>query len=120
MKSALVSLSLLALVSCQNGLGPVADISGTWTGSRVEYHLTLDLVQQGSSVRGTGNSWAFIYPSTHEYTVTGTYSLPNVTLTLTSDDSVVSQFTGTVLDARHLIRVQNFGDWSDTLTFTRQ
>ena len=120
MKRPLVSLSLLALVCCQSGLGPVGDISGTWTGSRVEYRLTLDLVQQDSSVSGTGNSWGFINPPTHEYTVTGRYALPRVTLTLTSDDSVASTFTGTVLDAHHMIRVQNVGDWSDTLTFTRQ
>ena len=120
MQRTLVGLSLLTLVSCQNGLGPVGDISGTWTGSRVEYRLTLDLVQQGTVVRGRGDSWGFINPPTHEYTVTGTYSLPNVTLTLTRDDSIVSQFAGTVLDARHMIRVQNFGGWSDTLTFTRQ
>ena len=120
MKRFLVGLSLLAIVSCQNGLGPVADISGKWTGSRVEYSLTLDLVQQGPSVSGTGNSWAFIYPPTAEYTITGTYEFPRVTLTLTSNDTVVSQFTGTVVDGSHMIRVQRFGDFSDTLRLTRQ
>jgi hypothetical protein len=120
MRRSFVSLSLLALVSCNNGLGPAADISGTWTASRVEYRLTLDLVQQGSSVSGTGDSWGFINPPNHQYTVTGTYALPTATLTLTRDDSVVSVFTGTVLDAHRMIRVQSFGDSSDTLTFRRQ
>ena len=119
-KRPLVCLSLLALASCQNGLGPVADISGTWTGSRVEYSLTLDLVQQGASVNGTGHSSSNIYPPTTEYSVAGTYSFPHVALTLTSNDTVVSHVTGVVLDAHHMIRVQAFSDFSDTLTLTRQ
>ena len=120
MKRRLVCLSLLALASCQNGLGPVTDISGTWVGAGLEHSLTLNLVQQGSSVRGTGSSWGFIYPPTHEYTITGTYSIPHVTLTLTSDDSIVSPFTGTLLDAHHMLSVRRFGAFSDTLRLTKQ
>jgi len=116
----LVCISLFALVSCQNGLGPVTDISGTWTGSRVEYRLTLDLVQQGSSVSGTGHSWGFINPPTHDYTIVGTYSFPHLTLVLNSGDTLFTQFTGKVVDAKHMLRVQVFQDLSDTLTFTRQ
>lgn len=120
MKPVLVGLSLFALVSCQSGLGPAADISGTWFGSGLEHSLTLNLVQQGTTVQGTGNSWGFISPPTHQYSITGSYALPTVTLTLTREDTTVSQLTGTVVDSRHMISVQRIGAFSDTLRLTRQ
>jgi len=119
MHRSLVCLSLLALVGCQSGLGPVTVISGRWTGWGLEHGLTLDLVQHGSAVSGTGSSWAFINPPIADYMIAGTYEFPSVTLTLTSHDTVVSQFTGTVVDGNHMIRVQRFGDFSDTLRLTR-
>ena len=116
----LVFLSLGVLVGCQDGVGPFGDISGTWRANRVEYSLTLVLVQRGSSVTGTGDSWAFVNPPTATYAVAGTYVFPRLTLTLTGSDSTASQLTATIKDARHMIGVQHVGTFADTLVFVKQ
>jgi hypothetical protein len=117
----LVCLSLGVLLGCMNGTGPAEDVSGQWVASRVEFNLTLDLVQEGTSVRGSGTSWAFIYAPTRSYTIAGAYSRPSLTLTLTRDDTVHSSLTGTVRDANHMLGVLTSGGrFSDTLTYVRQ
>ena len=119
-KRSLVCLSLGVLVGCMNGTGPAADVSGRWVASQLEFSLTLDLVQDGTSVRGTGTSWGFINPPVHAYTIAGTYSRPSLTLTLTRDDTVHSSVTGIVRDANHMLGVRTIAGFSDTLIFARQ
>jgi hypothetical protein len=120
MRRTLVCLALAVLLGCMNGTGPAPDVSGRWFANRPEFSLTLDLLQLGTSVHGTGNSWGFILPPTHSYTIAGTYSRPSLTLTLIREDSLLSSITGTVRDANHMQVVQTIGAFSDTLTFARQ
>jgi hypothetical protein len=117
---ALVLLSLAALLGCMDGTGPAEDVSGRWMASHVESSLTLDLVQTGTAVRGTGNSWGFILPPTHSYTIAGTYSRPSLSLTLTRDDSTLAFLHLRVRDATHMISVPTSGGSTDTLTFVKQ
>lgn len=109
------------LAACTSAVGPAPDVAGVWEASRVEFSLTLNLVQQGATVSGTATSQAFINPPVRQFVVGGSYSLPRLTLTLTGDSGVAASFTGTVQDERHMVGVETFsGGGNDSLSFVRQ
>jgi hypothetical protein len=123
MRRNLVWILLGFLVSCTNGLGPAADVSGAWTTSRVEFSMTLNLVEHGTTVTGSGTSWAFIYPPTRQFSVAGSYSRPDLRLTFADDSGVIRGFTARVEDMRHMLGVETLPSGntaSDTLLFVRQ
>jgi hypothetical protein len=100
---------------------PAADVTGVWVATRVEFSMTLDLVQQGATVSGTATSQAFINPPTTQFLVGGVYSRPRLTLTFTGDSGVAASFTATVQDERHMIGVETLSSGgTDSLSFVRQ
>jgi hypothetical protein len=101
------------------GLGVVDDWRKKWAASRVEFSSTLQLLQFGGSVIGSGSTWSFIYPPTTTFSIAGTYSRPHLELTFSNNGTVISHFTGTVQDATHMIGVETAGGGSDTLIYVR-
>ena len=103
MRRANVFPILLLLSGCGNGLGPAADLSGTWaaTYSFPGSSLVLTLTQVGDGVTGTG---------THQIEagrggtlqVVGTYQRPRVNLTLHFATGQDEAYVGTVQDGWHI------------------
>jgi hypothetical protein len=72
--------------------------------------MTLNLVEHGTTVTGTGTSWAFIYPPTRQFSVAGSYSRPDLRLTFADDSGVIRGFTARVEDLRHMLGVENLAE----------
>jgi|GraSoiStandDraft_55_1057291.scaffolds.fasta_scaffold15350_4 hypothetical protein len=120
MRTSVVCLSLGVLLGCGNGLSPAGGVTGKWTASRVELSSTLELLQFGGSVSGTGSTTSFIFPPTTTFSIAGTYSRPHLELTFSNNGTVISHFTGTVQDATHMTGVETSGGGTDTLIYVRQ
>ncbi len=96
MRLFIVRLSLGVLLGCGNGLSPAGGVTGKWMASLLEGSSTLELLQFGGSVSGTGNTTSFIFPPTTTFSIAGTYSRPHLELTFSNNGTVISHFTGTV------------------------
>ena len=87
----------MVLSGCLDGAGPAAEVSGVWTASAGPFGMTLELVQRGEAVTGTGASYAFSSPTSVTFAIAGTYSAPHLALTFTRDTLLLAEFDGTVV-----------------------
>jgi hypothetical protein len=72
-----------------------ATATGTWAGTIEGQQLTLTLVQNGGAVSGTG-TMSNTPSGTRALTATGTFTAPNLTLTLSSGTAAPMALQGAV------------------------
>ena len=103
MRRSSVILILLLILGCGDGLGPAADLSGTWaaTYSFPGSSLVLTLTQVGASITGTGTYQMEAGPG-GTLQVVGTYHRPSFKLTLHFDGAQDQAYVGTVQDGSHI------------------
>ena len=110
------------LLSCTDGLGPAADVQGTWD---AEFNipgaaLVLDLSQSDSTVTGSG-TYAIEAGRSGTVQEIGNYSRPAISLRITYDYGRAETFTGTVLNPQHMVgTVSDSAGHTSALSFTRR
>jgi hypothetical protein len=92
MRKLMCSLAVLTLTACSDSSGPGASITGHWSGEVLDLPhratVMLDLVQTGTTVKGTG-TWiegGIQVP----VTVQGTYTTPNLIATLSRSPNALT------------------------------
>ena len=117
----LLALAAGTLAACDDGLAPVADLSGEWVATRVESSVELDLAQHGTRVSGTGTWQKFINPPSGNLAADGTYLDNRLSLALRYDDGQTSRYTAVVVDPDHMVGSETYdGGATDSLTFVKQ
>jgi len=97
MRQAIGLLSLSALLSCSNGLGPSNDLGGRWASNFTGpgSFIDLNLEQADRNITGTG-SFSFEAGRSGTLTVTGSYDRPRIALVLHYDFGLNLTYSGTV------------------------
>jgi len=123
MRQAIGLLSLSALLSCGNGLGPANDLGGTWA-AIFPYpgaSIVFSVGQNDGTLSGDG-TFAIEAGRNGTLQLTGSYDRPHVALVLHYDFGVNLTYTGTVSpDGRRMsgVLADSLGRGS-SLTFTRR
>jgi hypothetical protein len=114
---AVLSAALLGAGGCDKSTEPVPVISGSWSGSASGVSVTLSLTQSGESVSGNGSMSG---PSgAAALGVTGTFSNPNFSLTVSSPGYEDFNFAGT-LSGNSMTGVINGSGFNEVgMTMTR-
>ena len=121
-RSAILLMIGLLSLSCTDGLGPAADVQGTWD---ADFNipgaaLVLDLNQSDSTVTGSG-TYAIEAGRSGTVQEIGSYSRPAISLRITYDYGRAETFTGTVLNAQHMFgTVSDSAGHTSALSFTRR
>ena len=122
MRSKFLHLISLVALSCTSSLAPAADVRGTWAADfRVPgASLVLDLTQAGGAIDGTG-TYAIEAGRAGTLQVSGTYTRPRITLSITFDYGRTETYAGTVLDPQHMSgTITDSAGQVSTLSFTRR
>lgn len=91
----LLIVALLAAAACgKDLLEPVTVVDGRWTGIQNGYSMSLSMSQAGTSVTGIVSLGGL--GGSLDGTVTGTFTFPNVALTLSFDGLQDATYTGTM------------------------
>lgn len=117
--SLFVAVSAVLAGSCREG--PALALDGVWQTFPVPGSSTiLTLTQHDTVVTGTG-TWSGEACCSGTLTVAGTYLRPRVALTLSYGNGWVGLYSGTVVDASHMLGTEAFnGGSTDTVTFTKR
>ena len=95
----LLAVTLVGLVSCTDGAGPVLPIEGTWFGEGDRYSLRLAVLHEDGRLQGYGGvvrrtedpaNWEMVS------WIVGNYVQPDVFLTLGGSESPTRTFEGRV------------------------
>lgn len=105
-------LGVLAVFpACDSGSEPPLSLTGTWVGQRDQQGQTvalkMDLHQQGPAISGTGT--LSLEGGTSTFQAEGSYTHPNITLTLSFAMQRPGQLEGTVSEERDRMQAELFG-----------
>ena len=117
----LLVIATLALESCENATAPPSDIAGIWAEDLAipGASLILDIAQSGLALSGTG-TYSIEAGRSGTLQIVGTYSRPDVSVSISFDYGLTETFTGTVRDSRHMSGSVASNGGSSSLSFTRQ
>ena len=120
MRRAFLVLALIGTIGCSDAVSPKSDLTETWSAGNFETVVVLTLVQDGMNITGSGSFTRFINPPSGSFTITGTYTSPQVTLTFGYDDGVTTHYVGTVRGTDSIIGAETFpGGQVDSLALAR-
>jgi len=117
MRRLVCSLAVLTLTACGDASGPGVSVTGHWSGQVLDLphqaSVSLDLVQTGTTVTGTG-TWiegGIQVPAT----LNGTYTTPNLVATLTQSPSGRTLVTWTAVHSNNTLSgpANDGGNYSD-------
>jgi hypothetical protein len=114
----MAALALIALAACGGSTEPKPApwYDGTWSGTTGGQTITLDMIENGGAVTGTGTITG---TPTRALTVAGTYSAPTLVVTLTAGLAPAVSLRGTVNGATMAATLTGSGFTGEGITMTR-